>query len=120
MMEGASFEELANADETLVHNKRTFLAEGDGAEEFYKKVAAKLQVGEVCAPIQTEYGVYIIRMLDDKCTKTYEATIAAEYETRRNEAFQAAYEVLLEQYEVIVNEEVWEDILLGATVSILE
>lgn len=120
VMEGASFEELANADETLVHNKRTFLAEGDGAEEFYKKVAAKLQVGEVCTPIQTEYGVYIIRMLDDKCTKTYEATIAAEYETRRNEAFQAAYEVLLEQYEVIVNEEVWEDILLGATVSILE
>ena len=120
VMEGATFEELAKADETLVYNKRTFLAKGDGAEEFYKKVAMELEVGEVCAPIQTEYGVYIIRMLDDKCTKTYEATVAAEYETRRNEAFQAAYEVLLGTYEIQVNEEVWKDVILGATVSILE
>ena len=118
--EGVSFEELAEADETLVYNTRTFLQKGEGAEELYREAAMKLAVGEVCAPIQTEYGIYIIRMLDDKCTKTYEATVVAEYETRRNEAFQAAYEVLLQQYEVTVNEEVWEDILLGATVSILE
>lgn len=117
---GATFEEVAATDETIVYNIRTFLAEGDGAEAPYMEAAVKLKVGEVCAPIETEYGVYIIRMLDDKCTKTYEATVAAEYEVRRNEAFQAAYEVLLEQYEVTVNEEVWEDILMGATVSILE
>lgn len=120
VIEGMSFEELAAADEALVHNTRTFLANGDGAEANYKKVSANLEVGEVCAPIQTEYGVYLIRMLDDECTKTYEATVAAEYEMRRNEAFQAAYEVLLAEYEVTVNEEVWEDILLGATVSIME
>lgn len=120
VLEGASFEELAEADDTLVHNTRTFLEKGEGAEELYREAAVKLEVGDVCAPIQTEYGLYIIRMIDDKCTKTYEATVAAEYETRRNEAFQAAYEVLLEQYEVTVNEEVWGDILLGATVSILE
>ncbi len=120
VLEGASFEELAGSEDAPVHNIRTFLEKGEGAEELYKEAAAKLEVGEVCAPIQTEYGLYIIRMLDDKCTKTYEATVAAEYETRRNEAFQAAYEVLLEQYEITVNEEVWGDILLGATVSILE
>lgn len=120
VLEGATFEEVAATDETIVYNTRTFLAKGDGAEAAYMDAAMKLKVGEVCAPIETEYGVYIIRMLDDNCTKTYEATVAAEYEVQRNEAFQAAYEVLLEQYEVTVNEEVWEDILMGATVSILE
>ncbi len=120
VVEGKSFEELAAADEALVHNTRTFLVNGDGAEVNYKKVAANLEVGEVCSPIQTEYGIYLIRMLDDECTKTYEATVAAEYEVQRNEAFQAAYEVLLGEYEVTVNEEVWGDILLGATVSIME
>ncbi len=117
---GATFEAVAATDETIVYNTRTFLAEGNGAEAPYMDAAVKLKVGEVCGPVETEYGVYIIRMLDDKCTKTYEATVAAEYEMQRNEAFQAAYEVLLEQYEVTVNEEVWEDILMGATVSILE
>ena len=120
VMGGANFEEVAATDDTIVYNTRTFLAEGDGAEAPYKEAAVKLKVGEVCGPIETEYGVYIIRMVDDMCTKTYEETVAAEYEVQRNEAFQAAYEVLLEQYEVTVNEEVWEDILMGATVSILE
>lgn len=120
VLEGATFEELAATEDGVVHNIRIFLRDGDGAETLYKEAAAKLKVGEVCAPIQTEYGLYIIRMLDDKCTKSFEAAVAAEYETRRNEAFQAAYEVLLEEYEVTVNEEVWDDILLGATVSILE
>lgn len=120
VMEGAAFEELAAADENLVHNTRTFLVEGDGAEALYRKASEKLEVGAVCAPIQTEYGIYVIRMLDDACTKTYEATVAAEYEMQRNEAFRAAYEVLLAEYKVTVNEEVWDDILLGATVSIME
>ena len=118
--EGTTFETLAAADEMLVHNVRTFLAEGDGAEGAYKTAAVKLEEGKVCAPIQTEYGIYVIRMLDDDCTKTYEATVEAEYELQRNEAFQAAYEVLLAEYDVTVNTEAWDDILLGATVSILE
>ena len=118
--EGTAFDDLAAADGTLVHNTRTFLEQGDGAEELYKTTAMKLKVGEVCAPVETEYGIYIVRMLDDECTKTYEATVEAEYELQRNEAFQAAYEVLLEQYEVTVNNEAWDDIVLGATVSIME
>jgi hypothetical protein len=117
---GAPFKELAASDEVLVHNTRTFLAVGDGAEENYRTAAVNLKVGEICAPIQTEYGIYLIRMLDDECTKTYEATVDAEYELQRNEAFQAAYEVLLAEYEVTVNEDAWGEILLGATVSILE
>lgn len=120
VMAGVTFEELAETEDSLVCKTRTFLEEGDGAETDYKNAAVKLKVGEVCAPIQTEYGLYIIRMLDDNCTKTYEATVQAEYEIKKNEAFQAAYEVLLEEYEVQVNEEAWGDILLGATVSILE
>lgn len=117
---GTSFEELAAANEALIHNTRTFLADGDEAEKLYKSAAAKLEVGEVCAPVQTEYGIYLIRMVDDNCTKTYEATVEAEYEVQRSEAFRAAYEVLLAEYEVKVNMDVWNDVILGATVSILE
>ena len=40
--------------------------------------------------------------------------------TRQACAFAAAYEVLLEGYEIQVNEEAWEDLRFGATVSILE
>jgi len=117
---GAAFEELAAEDEMLVYNVRTFLENGEEAEALYKKVAMNLEVGEVSAPLQTEYGLYLIRMLDDECTKTYDATVDAEYEVQRNEAFQAAYEVLRDSYDVNINESSWNEIILGATVSLLE
>lgn len=117
---GATFEDLAFGDEELVHKTRTFLEKGDEAEALYKSVAMNLEVGEVSAPVQTEYGVYLIRMVDDACTKTYDATVAAEYEVRKNEAFQIAYEVLLDTYDVSVNEAAWKEIILGATVSFPE
>lgn len=118
--DGVLFEKLAAVDDSLVHNRRTFLVEGEQAEPEYKEAAMKLAEGEVCGPVQTEYGVYLIRMIDDECTKTYEATVEAEYELKCSEAFLAAYEVLKEEYEVQVNEEAWGEVMLGATVSILE
>ncbi|MBQ8547639.1 MAG: peptidylprolyl isomerase [Lachnospiraceae bacterium] len=118
--EGVSFESLAAKDSTLVHNTRTFVDGGDGAEKAYKMAAKKLEKGNVSGPVQTEYGIYLIRMVDDECTKTYEATVEAEYEIQCGKAFQAAYEVLLAEYDVAVNTEAWDDILLGATVSLLE
>ncbi|MGN1084113.1 MAG: peptidylprolyl isomerase, partial [Lachnospiraceae bacterium] len=94
--------------------------DGTGAEEAYAKTAAELKVGEISKPVQTEYGIYLIKMIDDECTKTYEAAVDAAYEVERSEAFEAAYEVLLTEYPVEVNEEAWEPVLLGATVSLLE
>lgn len=120
IQDGDLFEKLTAQDDSLVHNRRTFLIDSDQAEPEYMKAAIKLAEGEVCGPVQTEYGVYLIRMIDDECTKTYEATVEAEYELKCSEAFAAAYDVLRQGYEVQVNEEVWGDVLLGATVSILE
>lgn len=117
---GAGFEELAEGEEALVHETRSFLADGTGAEEAYAEAAVKLAVGEVSEPVQTEYGIYLIRMVDDDCTKSYEAAVDAAYEAERSEAFDAAYQVLLSEYPVEINEEAWGDIILGATVSLIE
>ena len=117
---GMTFEEIAAEEKTVVHETRTFLADGTGAEQAYAEAAIKLSVGEVSKPIQTEYGIYLIRMVDDDCTKSYEAAVDAAYEAERSEAFDAAYQVLLSQYPVEINEEAWGDIILGATVSLIE
>lgn len=118
--EGADFKELAEREEELVYNTRTFLEKGDGAEEEFRKMALRLEEGEVGGPVQTEYGVYLIRMLDDECTKSYDAAVEAEYELQCSDAFAAAYKVLLDEYKVEVNDAVWDEIVFGATVSILE
>lgn len=120
VMEGVTFEVLQNADSSLKVNTRTFLEQGDGAEEAYRQAAKALETGEISAPVQTEYGIYLIRMVDPDCTKSYEAAVDAAYESERQKAFVAAYKVLREQYEIAVNEEVWGDIVFGSTVSLME
>ncbi len=118
--EGALFETLAATEESVVYNVRTFLAEGQQAEAAYMEAAQQLAEGQLCGPVQTEYGIYLIRMLDDECTETYDAVVEEKYELERSEAFEAAYQELLGNYEVTVNHEVWDEVLMGATVSILE
>ncbi len=120
VLDGKTFEELAEGENAPVRNIRTFLADGAGAEEAYQKAAKGLKPGEVSRPVQTEYGVYLIKMLDDDCTKTYEAAVDSAYEVERSNAFAAAYEVLLAEYPVQVNEAVWDEVLFGATVSLSE
>lgn len=118
--DGVLFETLAAKDEDVTYNMRTFLAEGNQAEAAYMEAAEQLKEGQICGPVQTEYGIYLIRMLDDECTDTYDALVEEKYELERSEAFEAAYQVLLEDYEVTVNHEIWDEVLMGATVSILE
>jgi len=120
VLEGVTFEELATSESALIHNTRTFLADGTGAEAAYVEVASGLKVGEISRPVQTEYGIYLVKMLDDECTKSYEAAVDAAYEVERSEAFAAAYEVLLSEYPVEVKEETWGEVIFGATVSIIE
>ena len=120
VMEGVTFEVLQNADPSLKVNTRTFLETGDGAEEAYRQAAKALETGGISAPVQTEYGIYLIRMINPDCTKSYEAAVNAAYESERQKAFVAAYKVLREQYEITVNEEVWGDIVFGSTVSLME
>lgn len=120
VLEGKTFEELAEGEDAPVRNIRTFLADGASAEEAYKKAAESLEPGEVSKPVQTEYGVYLIKMLDNECTKTYEAAVDAAYEVERSNAFAAAYDVLLAEYPVQINEAVWDEVLFGATVSLSE
>lgn len=117
---GMSFEALADTDETMMYKVRVFLAEGQQAEQAYMEAAKQLANGQVCGPVQTEYGIYLIRMLDDDCTDTYDAAVTEKYELERSEAFEAAYQALLEDYEVTVHAEVWDEVRMGAMVSLIE
>ena len=70
--------------------------------------------------LKTEYGIYIIRMVDRDCQVSYEEAVDAAFEVKKSEAMEAAYRVLSEQYPTELNEEAWSEIVIGATVSLRE
>ena len=100
----------------LLHETRTFLETGKMAEEAYKKACAKLEIGEYSALVQTEYGIYIIKMLNNACMDSYNAAVEEAYETAVRDAFAVWYEETKAEYEITVNEMVWEPIVLGNVV----
>ena len=118
--QGDSFDVLAEQEKKTTVNTRTFLVNGLGAEDAYRDAAKLLQNGEISMPVQTEYGIYLIRMEDRECSETYDAKVDELFEQKRSEAFAAAYEVLRSEYQIEVNQEAFQDILLGATVSYIE
>lgn len=100
----------------LLHETRTFLENGKTAEEAYKKACANMEIGEYSALVQTEYGIYVIKMLDNACMDSYNAAVEEAYETAVRDAFAVWYEETKAEYEITVNEIVWEPIVLGNVV----
>lgn len=120
LKKGDTFEELMELDDELQYKKRLFRKDGSGAEEAYVTAAKEMNNGELTGPVKTEYGIYLIRMLDTDCRTSYEEAVDAAYEVKKSEAFDAVYRVLLERYPTEINENAWADIILGATVSLME
>lgn len=82
--------------------------------ESFEKEALKLANGEICSHlVKEEDGYYIIRMVDDSSTKSYEAACEEAILKARNEAFQAAYEKIKEGYEIKKFDSAWDSLTLG-------
>lgn len=114
---GKTLEEIAAKDDSLQCKERKFLVNGNGAETAYAAAAKKLGENEICGPIQTEYGLYLIRMIDNDCKDAYNEAVETAYEGEKRKAFEAAYRVLLESYEIEVTKENWNGVVMGKTVS---
>ena len=120
LQQGETFAELLERDGELTYKQRLFRENGSGAETAYAEAAKKLKNGELTGPVKTEYGIYIIRMVDRDCQVSYEEAVDAAFEVKKSEAMEAAYRVLSEQYPTELNEEAWSEIVIGATVSLRE
>lgn len=117
---GATMEEIKTANTGLTHTTRTFLADTTSVDEAYVEAASALENGEYSGVVETKYGYYIIKMLNNDCDTSYLAALDDAYGARVDEAFAKTYEELEKKYPQTVNEEAWEQIVLGQTIIIVD
>lgn len=116
---GEEFSAIAEADENLETESLSFIKGDTNVEKEYQDAAVKLANGEYTNSIvKTEYGYYIIKMLDTEATTKYDEAVSQALAAAEQEGFDAAYNKLKEDYDFTVNAKVWDTIVLGNTTTV--
>lgn len=112
--DGKDFASIVKDDATIMTNNISFIKGDTKVETAYQDAAIKLANGEYTKSIvETEYGYYIIKMVDTEATTQYDAAVADALSAAEQEGFDAAYNTLKEDYPFEVNAKVWDPMVLG-------
>lgn len=115
LKQGASMEEIAQQNTALTHTAKVFLADAETVDPSYRQAAAVLDNESYSEVVRTKYGYYIIRMIDNNCTASYEAAREELLQAKEDEAFAKAFEELQALYPQDINEEIWGPLVIGET-----
>ncbi|HKL99904.1 MAG TPA: hypothetical protein VJZ06_08355 [Mobilitalea sp.] len=110
---GADFAQLKDENANLSYYARDFILTDNLPEQEYKNSAVLLENDEYSEIVSTNYGYYIIHMLDNNASSRYEKAIAEAISAEENTQFQVVYEKLKAQYNIKINSEYWDTIVIG-------
>lgn len=108
--------ELTTDSLTVTNNTLNFVKDDGSAEAKYQEAALKLKKDAIAEKIvETDTAYYVIKMLDDNSTESYDAAVTKAITDAENEAFNKKYEEIKKDYTVTENADVWDKIVMGKT-----
>lgn len=110
---GDDFSTLVTDNEDVTSTDRSFLVNDESTSEEYKEAAMKLKNNQVSEVLEMEDGYYIIKMVEDDSDESYEAAVSEAIKQEENTRFQVAYEELKKNYEIKINNDVWDELEFG-------
>ena len=114
-MEAEDFDTLIPEDDFTLESGTFSFLKGD---ELYganvEKEALKLENGQVSDHIiEEEDGYYIVKMINNNSTESYDEAVEEVLNNARYTAFQKVYEQIKEAYAIEINNSVWDEIVIG-------
>lgn len=73
----------------------------------------KLKNGDISPVFETEYSYFVVRMKDDNSMEHYDEEVTAAIEAAKEEIYTTAYENVVNEYSIALNEDAWNDISIG-------
>ncbi len=101
-------------DQSITFNEDASFTEANGrfGDKMDKKIKA-MKNDEISAVLESEDGYYVVKMINNNSTESYDQAVESAVSSAEEEAFQKKYEEQLGNYTVVVNDDVWEMIVLG-------
>lgn len=98
---------------SLTNTTRDFIQGSEVVESAYQDASMALKNGEISDIIQGEYGYYIIKMIDNSFTKSYDAALEEATTKAMNDAYLNAYEEIKKEYSITTNTNYWDSLVMG-------
>lgn len=112
---GTEFDKIVKEDADLKTGVLSFVQGDETCEEALEKVAITLKSEEVSQIIETNAGYYIVKMVNNNSSESYDKAVDEAIQAARTEEFDKAYEKIKEDYAYKINDEVWDTIVMGDT-----
>lgn len=109
---GADFKRIPNEIDGVTLYERDFILDDNTAEEEYKNMAITLENGNYSPIVTTEFGYYIICMLNNNSSYRFEKHIDDLILEHKKEKFELYYYQLQKDYEISINNKYWERLSL--------
>lgn len=117
---GDAFADIATAlttdDVTVSNSTLNFVKDDGGTEAEYQEAAVKLDNDAIAdGIIETDTAFYVIKMVDNNSTESYDTAVQEAITNAENDAFTTKYEEIKKEYTITENAEVWDNIVMGKT-----
>lgn len=110
---GAEFSQIIKENDQITLYRRNFILKDDVPELNYREAAILLDNDEYSDIVATDFGYYIIHMLDHNSNDRYEKAIDEAIKAEQRVQFEAVYNSIKEQYPIKINTEYWNTIRIG-------
>lgn len=114
--DGTTFADIVKDDDTLTTAEANFVYEDGSIDTKYQEAAITLENDAITDSIvEAETGYYIIKMVDNNSSESYDTAVADAIATAEDEGFTTEYNKMKEEYTTTINDKVWDSIKLGNT-----
>lgn len=115
---GDEFDKIVEGQEEIQKQDNNFVIGQGAVSEEYEKLAKGLKNDEVTDVVETADGYYIIKMVNNNSDESYKAEVDKKISEEEQKQFEAEYAKIKETYKVTINDEVWNEIVMGETTLI--
>lgn len=106
---------ITDGDSDVNYTDLSFLPndENETTNKTFMEEAMKLANGEISGIVETEEGYYIIKMIDNNATTSYDEAVKTAIEEAEGARFDEEFEKIKEGYDIKINDEVWDKVVMG-------
>lgn len=114
--ESKNFEDgISDGDSDVNYTDLSFLPndENETTNKTFMEEAMKLANGEISGIVETEEGYYIIKMVNDSATTSYDEAVETAINEAEGARFDEEFAKIKENYDIKINEKIWDKVVLG-------